>query len=136
VTPGVALCATLTPMTGAENRMDDTPPEVGVPQCTAELYGCDCGLAEHPVDVAHECDEPDPQCGGSWLDHPTDPSKVLVVRWPGIRPGGINEARAKAAGIVDPPDGEPVEHDRYYTFRVARGPIKYIPVISVGEVGQ
>jgi hypothetical protein len=67
--------------------------------CNAMFHLCCCGLDEHPANVPHECEDPDPQCGGSWLDHPTMHTHVFVVRFPGIRPGGPNEG---AFGLTDP----------------------------------
>jgi hypothetical protein len=71
--------------------------------CEASLSRCRCGLDEHGPDVAHECVDADPECGGSWFDHPTMPDHVLVVRWPGLRPGGINADKGLA---TDPEPGE------------------------------
>ncbi len=94
--------------------------------CPATADLCRCGLDPHPADVPHQCVDADPQCGGMWFDHPTDPNKLLVVRWPGLR-GGPNAERAKRLGITDPPPGEPVEDYREVPFTVARGPITFLP---------
>lgn len=112
--------------------------------CDATLDRCTCGLDDHPAAVAHECVDPDPQCGGSWLDHPTDPALVLVVRWPGLRGNPVAIEHAARLGLTDPPPGETITEPRppdddadmwamlglpnLGLIRVARGPIRYIPV--------
>ena len=94
--------------------------------CPATLSECRCGLDPHPPDVPHQCVDPDPQCGGSWLDHPTEPNKMLVVRWPGIRGGSTTEI-AERDGIVDPP--EPLEQDRPFEgYRIPRRRIRLFQV--------
>lgn len=64
--------------------------EVGYAICGDRMYACRCGLAPGH-EGAHECVDPDPQCGGSWADHPHDPHLAVVQRWPGVRPGGPSE---------------------------------------------
>lgn len=97
-------------------------------KCEAVFHRCICGLDEHSADIAHECQEPDPQCGGSWRDDPTDPTRVVIVRYPGIRKGGPNVKFALEEGLVDPnPDGAPVVEDRDdpSVVRASRGGIRY-----------
>ena len=52
--------------------------------CGDRLYGCWCGLPPGHDGTLHECAEGDPQCGGTWRDHETDPSLVYIVRCPGF----------------------------------------------------
>lgn len=115
-------------------------------RCTATLSRCECGLDEHPPDVVHECSDPDPKCGGSWLDHPTNPDLIMVVRWPGNRPGGVNYGGL----AVDPPPGETTteprptheedDWDGFWAllgvpnlgpFTAPRGPINYFKTTAV-----
>lgn len=116
--------------------------------CHATLDRCTCGLDDHPADVAHECADPDPQCGGSWLDHPTDPALILVVKWPGLRGNPLAIAQAAKLGITDPPPGETITEARPHAddawvrfcarlglpstvpFKLVRGPIRYLPGTS------
>lgn len=104
--------------------------------CDAFCDRCECGLEEHPVDVPHHCETSDPQCGGVWFDHPTDPDRILVVRYPGLRPGGPNVERAARDGTADPIDGL-IDEPRPMSFwqailRAPRGPIRFMTGTSEG----
>lgn len=127
--PGLAELAYIDVDTG--KFVADDPGE----RCGARLSNCVCGLLAHPSTVAHECQDPDPQCGGSWFDHPSDPDLVLVVRWPGLRGNPLAIEHAAKLGMADPPPGAPVEEPRDpapYRVRMPRGPIKFLPPPGVG----
>lgn len=98
--------------------------------CGARLSHCECGLDPHPADVPHECKDPDPHCGGSWLDDPDDPRKMFVVRWPGLRSNAAAQALAAEDGLTDPPPGGPYVHDNRpmpIGFAALRGRISFLP---------
>jgi hypothetical protein len=117
--------------------------------CGATVARCCCGLEPHGPETPHECKEPDPTCGGSWLDHPTDPDRMLVVRWPGIRgnPETMKVAAEEYPSLTDPPPGEPSDEPRpmemvyfpglgYFPRRVRapRGGIKFYPPPDLEEI--
>lgn len=79
-------------------------------ECGAMSSRCYCVELEGH-DPPHRCEVPDPTCGGVWADHPTDPDKIIVYRWPGIRGDNPDSlAIAIEEGLADSDEG--VETDR------------------------
>jgi hypothetical protein len=105
----------------------DSEPIRAEPICNDRMHRCRCGLPpDH--EGAHECVDPDPQCGGCWMDHPTDRHQAIVIRYPGRRGGPTADMD------LELPIG-PAAEPRDDIIRMPRGAIQYIAPPSLGIPG-